>query len=422
MGCYIGPEVGYSDRWNAGGYWEHPGVLQLDMDLFKALGAYWYDVGQVHPNRLEAAVRRGLEDRAVEIVRELDDHRPWVIKDPRLCVLFPFWRPLLQQPIALLIHRDPVSIARSLSARDGFPLLFGIALWEHHIRSALAATAGLPRILVSHRELTTDLPATIVKLHRQLIALGVDGLPLPVANEIGALFRPALNHYQPDPSSRHEYLNAGQLELLESLEGAQVNGESWSCSGGAQDLIHVYARRQSEQDSLKERVGVLAAAQSRLTSEVESLRAEKEQMARERDAEKEQQARERDAEKEQLAREQQAEKEQLAREYDAAREQLTREYQVETQRMAHELEALLAERDALDRKNRDLTGESAAMAAQRRDLRSMLETWQQRMAFVESTRAWRTRERVLRVWRYLERLAGQGVDPGNEPAKRVKGP
>jgi len=40
---------------------------------------------------------------------------------------------------------------------------------------------------------------------------------------------------------------------------------------------------------------------------------------------------------------------------------------------------------------------------------------------VESTRVWRTRERVLRVRRYLERLAGQDVDPGNEPAKRVKG-
>ena len=484
MGCYPGPAVGPADRWNAGGYWEHPGVLQLDMDLFKALGANWYDVGQVHPNRLEAAVRRGLEDRAVEIVRELDDHRPWVIKDPRLCVLFPFWRPLLQQPIALLIHRDPVSIARSLSARDGFPLLFGIALWEHHIRSALAATAGLPRILVSHRELTTDLPATIVKLHRQLIALGVDGLSLPAANEIGVLFRPALNHYQPDPPSRHEYLNAGQLELLESLESAQVNRENWSCSGGAQDLIHVYARRQSEQDSLAERLGVLTAAQIRLTSEVESLgaarealqqehdsvadqlralvpgkeslaaqvetllgelaalgaardalRAEKEQMARERDAEKEQQARERHAEKEQLAREQQAEKEQFAREYDADKEKLTREYQAERKRMAHQLDllaqrtdslgarvqALLAERDALDRKNRDLSGEFAAMAAERRDLRSMLETWQQRMAFVESTRVWRTRERVLRVRRYLERLAGQRVDPGNEPAKRGEG-
>src|SRR5687767_2890589 len=336
MGCYPGPEVGPADRWNAGGYWEHPGVLQLDMDLFKALGANWYDVGQVHPNRLEAAVRRGLEDRAVEIVRELDDHRPWVIKDPRLCVLFSFWRPLLQQPIALLIHRDPVSIARSLSVRDGFPLLFGIALWEHHIRSALAATAGLPRLLVSHRELTTDLPATIVKLHRQLVALGVDGLPLPAANEIGALFRPALNHYQPDPSSRHEYLNALQLELLESLEGARVNGESWSCSGGAQDLIQVYARRQSEQDSLEERLGVLTAAQSRLTSEVESLGAAREA---------------------------------LQQEHDSVADQL-RALVPRAESFAAQVETLLGEREVLAAQHRELASELAALGAARDALRA----------------------------------------------------
>jgi hypothetical protein len=416
MGCYPGPEVGPADRWNAGGYWEHPGVLALDMDLFKALGARWYDVGQIDPDRLEAAERRGLEDRAVEILRELDGHRPWVIKDPRLCVLFTFWRPLLQRPIALLIHRDPVSIARSLRARDGLPLLFGIALWEHHVRAALAATVGLPRILVSHRELTADPSKAVVRLHRQLVALGVEGLPDPVASELEALFRPALNHYQPDPSSHNEYLNAGQLELLESLESAQVSAEeSRSCSRGGQDLIQVYARHQSEWDSLKEQIYVLSAAQGRLTSELQALGAARDALQREDESLA---SRHRDLSSELAA---------LGAARDALHaenEQMAHERQLlaqQTDSLGGRVQALLAEREVLARQNRDLTGEFAAMAAERRDLRTMLETWQQRMAFVESTRAWRTRERALRVRRYLERLAGRGVDPRSEPAKRVKG-
>ena len=68
---------------------------------------------------------------------------PVVWKDPRLCLLLPWWRPLLPAPVAtVLVWRHPVAVARSLRSRQGFTVSLGLALWERYNRAALAALAG----------------------------------------------------------------------------------------------------------------------------------------------------------------------------------------------------------------------------------------------------------------------------------------
>lgn len=82
---------------------------------------------------------------------------PRVWKDPRLCLVLPFWKTVLPSPIAaILIWRSPLAVARSLQKRDGFHLADGIALWERYNRAALANLVGLDTFVCSYEALLSD--------------------------------------------------------------------------------------------------------------------------------------------------------------------------------------------------------------------------------------------------------------------------
>jgi hypothetical protein len=85
---------------------------------------------------------------------------PRVWKDPRLCLLLPFWRTVLPSPLAaVLIWRSPLAVARSLQKRDGLHLADGIALWERYNRAALGNLVGVNTFVCSYEAVSRD-PAT----------------------------------------------------------------------------------------------------------------------------------------------------------------------------------------------------------------------------------------------------------------------
>ena len=82
---------------------------------------------------------------------------PCVWKDPRLCLLLPFWRTFLPNPIAaVLVWRSPLAVARSLQKRDGMHLADGIALWERYNRAALGNLVGLNTFVCSYESVVRD--------------------------------------------------------------------------------------------------------------------------------------------------------------------------------------------------------------------------------------------------------------------------
>src|SRR5215210_2699140 len=171
MGFWAGKEDDFpsADEHNQAGYWEHRAVWSVDEAILEALGASWSEVADFDLSRLGEEARSRLRELARKVVRDLDRRGSSVVKDPRLCLLFPFWREVLEHPFCVLIHRDPLPVARSLAARDGFPIPYGIALWEKYTREALASTWGLPRVLISQRELMADTAATLRRLHGALV-------------------------------------------------------------------------------------------------------------------------------------------------------------------------------------------------------------------------------------------------------------
>jgi hypothetical protein len=262
LGLWAGEEEDFppGDEHNQKGYWEHRGIWSVDEAILQTLGASWSEIADLDLSRLGEGVRARFEERARAIVRDLDRHGSWVVKDPRLCLLFPFWREFLERPLCILIHREPLPVARSLAARDGIPIPYGIALWERYTLEALASTRGLPRVLISHRELMADPAATLRRLYDQMVRHRPElaRFQAPTAKEIRAILDPALVHHSHEPEIERPYLNFPQLDLLDAL----ANGTALDLdpvpplSAGARDLLAAYQRSEAMTRGLRDQLTV----------------------------------------------------------------------------------------------------------------------------------------------------------------------
>jgi hypothetical protein len=260
MGLWAGEEADFppADEHNEAGYWEHRGVWSVDEAILQTLGMSWSEAVDLDLSRLDEGLRARFRGRAREIVRDLDRHGSWVIKDPRLCLLFPFWREILERPFCVLIYREPLPVARSLAARDGFPISHGIAIWEMYTREALASTRGLPRVLISQRELMANPAATLRRLHRHLVQSRPElaRFQVPTAEEIRAILDPALIHHPHEPEIERSYLTVPQLALLDALtDGSALDLDPVPpLSAGARDLLVSYRSLLDTTQRLRDRL------------------------------------------------------------------------------------------------------------------------------------------------------------------------
>jgi hypothetical protein len=244
MGCWLGTAAEFMPirADNPRGDWERLDVWRLDEELLAALGATWCRVAGFALRHLAPTKRLRLEQRAAAIVRLLDAHRPWAIKDPRLCLTFPVWRAALEEPVCVLVHRRPGQVAQSLQARDGFGLAAGVALWECHVLAALRHSAGLPRVLVSHERLVADPVAATAALHGKLVRLGVSGLRVPPAAEIAAWIDPGLYRARADERLERDLLTEPQRALRDALaDGSALDlHPPPALSRGARELLESF--------------------------------------------------------------------------------------------------------------------------------------------------------------------------------------
>jgi glycosyltransferase involved in cell wall biosynthesis len=156
---------------NPSGYWESRKITQFNNRLLQSAGLRWdSDV----PLKAEwfcdegARAEHYKEARAL-FAEEFDDAPLFVLKDPRLCRLFPFWEKVLASEgidmRVVLCLRDPREVAASLAARFDNPALHPAAipahsrshlLWLRHVLEAERSTRHLPRIAVDYADLVSN--------------------------------------------------------------------------------------------------------------------------------------------------------------------------------------------------------------------------------------------------------------------------
>ena len=156
MGLFVGPPTGLvgPSPQNPEGFFELRAVVQLNEELLNHLGGAW----DCPPELTEGwFADPGIADfigRAQELVIASFGQRQFVLKDPRLALLLPFWRRvLLDRCCAVMIVRDPAAVAWSLSLSFGWSAMTSLTLWSTYNRSAIAGLSGLPVHVCSYDEL-----------------------------------------------------------------------------------------------------------------------------------------------------------------------------------------------------------------------------------------------------------------------------
>jgi Uncharacterized protein conserved in bacteria len=220
MGAYFGPEgisTGANNE-NPKGFWERRDVRQLNDSILHAVGADWNRIARFEPDSLPGAVVDDFVQRASRLVLEMDAHRPWFIKEPRLCLLLPLWLRVLEIPVTIRILRHPVEVAASLRTRNAIPIPAGLALWEKYVRAADEGARGLPMAQVSHRRLVTEPMREIERLYQQLEGFGIPGLRMPSEREISVFVDQALYRERDSHGDLLEYARAPQVALFDALQ------------------------------------------------------------------------------------------------------------------------------------------------------------------------------------------------------------
>lgn len=219
MGAYLGPpgSIKGANPENPKGFWENEDLVELNKGVLAAQRCLWDRLGEFDRTRLGDERLATLRRRALDFLIDLDRSRPWAVKDPRMCLLMPFWRPMLEVPVCVLVNRNPVEVAASLRARSGMPVPVGVALWEFHVVEALRGTQDIPRMLVQYHDLLDDPVRTAQRLFERLCQAGVRGLNSPDEAEVRAFVDADLRRQRATTEQLEDFLTRPQLALARAL-------------------------------------------------------------------------------------------------------------------------------------------------------------------------------------------------------------
>ena len=154
---------------NPRGFWESHVVMVLNDVLLAEAGSSWSDWRRLRRTPDPAATR----DRIIRTMAgEFGDAETVVLKDPRMCRLFPAWRGALEQagyrPLIVTPLRSPSEVAASLQARNPISREQGLRLWLRHVLDAEAASRGLPRHFMRWSSFMADWRAEVTLINGRL--------------------------------------------------------------------------------------------------------------------------------------------------------------------------------------------------------------------------------------------------------------
>lgn len=152
---------------NPRGFWESDVVMELNDALLAERGLAWND-WKSRPSGPPLVDRRIAE--AME--SEFGEAELMVLKDPRLCRLFPEWHRTLNEAgyqIAVVCPiRPPAEVSASLVARNPLSREHGLRLWMRHVLDAEVASRGIPRHVMTWASFLTDWRAQVAIMNARL--------------------------------------------------------------------------------------------------------------------------------------------------------------------------------------------------------------------------------------------------------------
>ena len=202
LGCALPRAVSGSASDNEKGFWENPAIRDLNDRILMSAGSAWDDWEPFDSRWYASPVADGFRDEARAILEaELSDGWLFVVKDPRICRLLPFWieavRSFDAEPFIVSPVRNPLDVAASLEARNGIHPSIGLLIWLRHVLDAEAASRDLRRVYLRYEHLLCKAHAVADRIGDAL------GIVWPTRStrtnmEIEEYLSPTLRHHQSD--------------------------------------------------------------------------------------------------------------------------------------------------------------------------------------------------------------------------------
>jgi hypothetical protein len=204
LGFYPGKKLLAPNEYNARGYFEDaPLSHRLDF-ILKSFGRSWNDERLLPDGWLVSdSSASHVECLRKILLEEFDLNQPTVIKDPRICRLFPLLEFALQsigvQLRCVVSVRSPFAVIESLERRDHIPSQRAALLYVAHLLEAEWHTRKHPRVFVQYEELLRDWRQNIGHVCE---TVGIDCVfprkdDLAIDSEIDSFLSSDLNHFVP---------------------------------------------------------------------------------------------------------------------------------------------------------------------------------------------------------------------------------
>ena len=234
---------------NARGFYEHFPLEQINVALLRRLGGSWKELPPLPAGwELDPSLEDLRRDARAIIAKDFGRANAWTFKDPRTCLLLPFWRPLLGAVEYVICHRHPLEVADSLASRDGLPIADGVRLWERYTAASIVHTTGARRLFVGYHEYFDDRDRVVADVAAFAGARADGGL----LERAGDWLDPSLRHHR---RTHAELLAAGAgpgavtLHLL--LELAVCARAGTREDGAVSDALEAAARDSLRREALR---------------------------------------------------------------------------------------------------------------------------------------------------------------------------
>ena len=189
------------------GFWESVPISEAHDRFLASIGSAWDDVSPIPPSVFASARADAFIDELSELLLAEYGHSSlFVVKDPRLCRLIPIWTAALERfgarPSFVVTTRNPLEVAGSLRARDGFSATKSCLLWLRHLLDAERDSRGFPRVFVSYERLLRDWLGTSERIARELHLFWPQS-GHEAHQQIEEYLSSALRHHSFDPADLH---------------------------------------------------------------------------------------------------------------------------------------------------------------------------------------------------------------------------
>lgn len=203
VGCDLPKTIMGGNKSNETGHWESTPIARLNDRILESAGSGWDDWLEFNPDGSKSLqINKFREEIVTTLEKEFGDSRLFVLKDPRICRLSPFWIATLQKagirPLVITPVRNPLEVAASLQKRNGFEPSYGHLLWLCHMLDAEFASRDVPRYFTSYDRLLGEW-ANVLQEAASAFGISWPRISDEAATEIDAFLSEKYRHHRELP-------------------------------------------------------------------------------------------------------------------------------------------------------------------------------------------------------------------------------